>query len=320
MNKQLSHLLRNKREEFKIDVHENYYDIRHENETGVGSMRCMEVFPHIVLSFNRYDLEHVCTSISYDNDDMLMFECCLDGRLEWIRHNKALYLEPGDIHSHDQKSHAGLYSFPTKYYRSIALMIKKKNYSDLKEKYDVDIERIFQKFKDGLPYYLYYSERLFSIFQAMDTFQELSKIQYYRLKVLEFLLELERYDISQRVYKKYIGKRTIERAKKIQQFILSSVDNAMTMEDIKNHVNYSSTTIKNCFKEVYGSSIYAYLKKYKMKKAADYLLNSDDSIASVASIFGYENPSKFSAAFKSVMMCTPSQYRLESEQYNVSDK
>ena len=67
--------------------------------------------------------------------------------------------------------------------------------------------------------------------------------------------------------------------------------------------------MKKCFKGVYGQSIYAYIREYRMRVAAQKLIFSDDSILEIANSVGYENGSKFSAAFRSIVGLTPKEFR-----------
>lgn len=67
--------------------------------------------------------------------------------------------------------------------------------------------------------------------------------------------------------------------------------------------------MKNCFKGIYGISIYAYLKDYRINTAALLLRQTNESITQIANRIGYENPSKFSDAFKKNMGMLPSEYR-----------
>lgn len=60
---------------------------------------------------------------------------------------------------------------------------------------------------------------------------------------------------------------------------------------------------EECF--VYGSSIYAYIRNYRINKVAILLKERKYSIAFIAGDVGYESPSKFSVAFKK----TPLDYR-----------
>jgi transcriptional regulator GlxA family with amidase domain len=68
-------------------------------------------------------------------------------------------------------------------------------------------------------------------------------------------------------------------------------------------------SLKNYFKGVYGKSVSAYLRDKRMNKAAEYLEKSSRQIADIAFSTGYENASKFSAAFGMVKGESPWEYR-----------
>jgi AraC-like DNA-binding protein len=55
--------------------------------------------------------------------------------------------------------------------------------------------------------------------------------------------------------------------------------------------------------------IAAHIKEHRMKKAATLLKETGDSISVIAKSVGYENQSKFSAAFKELYGQTPNEYR-----------
>ena len=67
--------------------------------------------------------------------------------------------------------------------------------------------------------------------------------------------------------------------------------------------------MKDCFKAVYGKPIHAFQKEYKMQKAAQLLRDTEQSITDIAASIGYENPNKFSSAFKTMFGCSPREYR-----------
>ncbi|MFR1299594.1 MAG: helix-turn-helix domain-containing protein [Blautia massiliensis (ex Durand et al. 2017)] len=53
------------------------------------------------------------------------------------------------------------------------------------------------------------------------------------------------------------------------------------------------TTMKKCFKDVYGDSIYSYQKRYRMNLAANMLLqDKEKEVQEIAASVGYENPGK----------------------------
>lgn len=56
--------------------------------------------------------------------------------------------------------------------------------------------------------------------------------------------------------------------------------------------------MKNYFKGVYGTSIYSYMRSYRMQVAALMLQETNENITVIAGKVGYENSSKFASAFK----------------------
>ena len=69
--------------------------------------------------------------------------------------------------------------------------------------------------------------------------------------------------------------------------------------------------LKNCFKAVYGNPVFVYRKEYKMQAAARLLKMTDKSVTEIAALVGYENPNKFSSAFKKMFARSPREYRKE---------
>jgi AraC-like DNA-binding protein len=70
--------------------------------------------------------------------------------------------------------------------------------------------------------------------------------------------------------------------------------------------------MKLCFKGVFGSTIYAYLRNQRMSTAAKRLRESRDRIADIAASVGYENASKFAKAFRVCMGTSPNEYRKQT--------
>jgi AraC-like DNA-binding protein len=87
-------------------------------------------------------------------------------------------------------------------------------------------------------------------------------------------------------------------------------DEHYTTMDLSTRFHFSATSLKQWFRIIYGSSMYAYLKRCRMEIARALLLRTDYSVLQVALYVGYENPSKFSSAFRDETGMTPKQYRL----------
>ena len=73
--------------------------------------------------------------------------------------------------------------------------------------------------------------------------------------------------------------------------------------------NITLTTMKKCFKAVYGTPIHSYVKDYRIHAAADLLRQTGLSIAEISEKVGYSNQSKFTESFKQRMGGTPLAYR-----------
>lgn len=81
------------------------------------------------------------------------------------------------------------------------------------------------------------------------------------------------------------------------------------IEHIADKVGIAQTSLKNGFKLVFGSPVYKYYQAEKMQLAAEKLSKHPDmKIAQLAQEMGYENASKFSAAFKENIGVTPTEY------------
>ena len=97
--------------------------------------------------------------------------------------------------------------------------------------------------------------------------------------------------------------------REIHDYLLSHMDQRITIEGLCHLYPINPTTLKEVFKDVYGTSIAAHLKEHRMEKAARLIRETDASMAEVARQVGYESQSKFTAAFKDQYGCLPTMYR-----------
>ena len=97
--------------------------------------------------------------------------------------------------------------------------------------------------------------------------------------------------------------------REIHDYLLAHMDQRITIEGLCHLYPINPTTLKEVFKDVYGTSIAAHLKEHRMEKAARLLRETDASMAEVARRVGYESQSKFTAAFKDQYGCLPTMYR-----------
>ena len=84
-----------------------------------------------------------------------------------------------------------------------------------------------------------------------------------------------------------------------------------TLETLARVAGVSRTVFAQRFKALVGRTAMDYLTRWRMLVAADRLRAGGESVSSIAFSLGYESESAFSAAFKRVMACSPTQYRRE---------
>ena len=133
---------------------------------------------------------------------------------------------------------------------------------------------------------------------------------YLKIKVLELLLFLVDINISEyEEVKRYFYKEQVQQIKAIHRYMTTHLKEHITQEALSKKFNFPITSMKNCFKGVYGCSIYSYMKTYRVQAARVQLIETDLSITEIAADMGYENPSKFSEAFKKELGITPSEFR-----------
>lgn len=80
----------------------------------------------------------------------------------------------------------------------------------------------------------------------------------------------------------------------------------------------SPTVLKKCFKGVYGDSVYAYMKKYRLQMAERFLKENKLTIGEIALQIGYQNPNKFTSAFRTEYGMSPTEYRKKKTQESLN--
>ncbi len=101
----------------------------------------------------------------------------------------------------------------------------------------------------------------------------------------------------------------IETIKRIHDQLIVNMDSRLTVDELAKEHLMNSTTLKQLFKKVYGMSIAAHIKEHRMEHAAYLLKNTSMSIGDIAQHVGYDNQSKFSAAFKEHFGMLPKEFR-----------
>jgi len=101
--------------------------------------------------------------------------------------------------------------------------------------------------------------------------------------------------------------RKIEEA--IQYIQNNFSDSSLSVEALAEVAGYTPNYFSKLFKEMTGINSGEYIRKIRIGKAKELLLNQDYKVSEVAEICGYINSSHFYSAFKKDVGMTPSTYR-----------
>lgn len=284
------------------------------DETGEGKMTAYEVFDGVYVMYNEFHMQH-CISKFRPDEAMFCIDHCLEGRIEWaVQEGGYLYMQAGDIQLNANNFKYEQFSFPLSHYHglTIAFSVKKfpQIFSKVWEDFEIDLQQIMRKFcPSGKPYVMRADGHIDHIFSELYHVPEHVRMNYFKVKILELLIFLEITAPSDDGTQRYFEKKQVDKIKAIEQLLTTHLEQKITLESLSRQFDLPLSTMQQCFKGVFGTSIYAYMKNYRMNAAAVMLKKTDQRIIDIAGLVGYENAGKFSAAFTSVMGMTPSTYR-----------
>jgi AraC-like DNA-binding protein len=288
-----------------------------QDATGEGFMTCYNVFPGIDLLYNDFHMQS-CFSEFRPKVAMIGIDHCREGRIEWeFRDGSYMYLQEGDLQINAKEHHAMGFGFPLSHYHGITVAV----YLDealptLATVFDgvwVDLPALRDKFCAGpRPFIMRAADSIQHIFSELYTVPEAIRRNYLKIKVLELLLFLSALDLPvNSEARPYFPKKQVETVKAIMKYLTENMDRHFTLNQLSTRFDIPLTTMKICFKGIYGTSIYAYLRAYRIRTAAFMLRQTGENITTVAGKVGYHNPSKFAAAFKAIMGLPPAKYQQE---------
>ena len=103
--------------------------------------------------------------------------------------------------------------------------------------------------------------------------------------------------------------REQERMKRMLTYIHEHSSLELTVLKIAESALVSESECLRCFKNIIGMAPIRYVKQYRLQKAAELLVNSQEPIAAVAASCGFQEMSYFAKAFREAYAMTPSAWR-----------
>lgn len=96
---------------------------------------------------------------------------------------------------------------------------------------------------------------------------------------------------------------------KVITFMKHNLSSYPSIEELSKIANMSCSRFQMAFRQVYGTTVYEYLKVMRMNYALLLLQDTDDKIYHIALKVGYKNAGHFAKIFKSTFKMSPIEYR-----------
>ncbi|MGL6199105.1 MAG: helix-turn-helix transcriptional regulator [Lachnospiraceae bacterium] len=301
----------------QIDTKTEDCDVFHlENSTGTGDITKYRVFPGFELIYNDIHMEQFDQANAKRVNNVIEINHCREGRYECtFGHQTCCYMAPGDLSISSLTQNKSVSSFPIRHYHGISIFIALDDIAPevtlIMKMLSINFEHIKSLIGNEKQHCIIRAnESIEHIFYELYTNRDFRKEGYIKLKVFELLLFLSGLEVlKQSAETKYWNQKHVKKIKEIHNFITQDISRRYTIAELAQKFEISQTSLKACFKGVYGTSIYAYLRAYRLQTGRKLLEVSDLTITDISIQIGYENPNKFTSAFKEVYGASPMEYR-----------
>lgn len=289
-----------------------------DGQDGSGTVEVLTLFPGVILQFHSFHCKSFRLAANGNVSEGLKINFCSEGRMEVrMSDNLCLFMEPGNL-SLDVRTAQDSFQFPCGHYHGVELFLHYssigKIFPNMWSELGINLLNIQERFcGEGKSYVIFADERFRQLFQCMIDAPCECRMDYLKIKATELLFLLgsvEMPDKSDTASLMTMGQ--VEIAKQVMEIITKDLSQHTSVETLSAIFGISPTSVKNYFRGVYGKNISTYLRETRMSAAALALSESKRPVAEIAAAVGYENASKFSAAFKSFFGESPLEYRRQS--------
>ena len=129
---------------------------------------------------------------------------------------------------------------------------------------------------------------------------------YMEAKMTElFLLQLQKSNNHPHQKSLSFGKMDRDKLFHAKQLIEQHMDQFLTITQLAQLIGMNKRKLMLSFKELFGMTVYSYIKDLKMEEAKRLLLEEDKYVNEVADHIGYQNPQHFITAFKKKFGISP---------------
>ena len=295
------------------------------DDTGDAKAVVYHLFPGVEVAY---------TSVHMADFDFGLFEqskqrnyvsihFCREGRIEQEVNDEFFYLMPGDCSISIQNKAQKVFHLPLRHYHGISIGI---DFDETQNPLLPYLESCncapidaLQHICGGMSHIvLRSSETAKKFFRELYEADFEQRLDYLRVKMPELFFRMKYSKTDSSYYDRNLVPRTqVEFVKNVSDYITKNLNGKITVKQLTMEFGISDTYLQNAFRSVYGMPVISFIRTQKMQSAAQTLIHTTRTIDEIAEEFGYENESKFSAAFKKIMGDSPGVYRKEHSKVKI---
>lgn len=314
-----------------LQFHDIYSSAKTENPTnlivqqnaehGFGEMDCYDIASGIKITYNNLNMDS-CYRTMIPQQDFLQIDHCLEGCYECeLAGGSVSFLGEGDLSVSSLCKGQQLFTgsrIPLKKYRGITVLFEietaQKTLDTNFQQASIYLNQIRDTLcADGRSLLIKSKHEIDHIFSELYCVDERIRFPYFWIKVIELLLFLSLLDAGYVKKPRQFSEEVSRGTQKAYQYIIENPFTKITIPELAEMFHVAESSMKRCFSSLAGNSIGTFMKIKRIEAATELLISEPQlSICEVAKTAGYENQSKFSAAFKSIMGMTPFAYRCKS--------
>lgn len=279
-------------------------------QIGQGRMEIFHLLPGVQVVFQQFRAKSCFSAQAAVLPEQLEVNYCGTGRYECELPGRTfVYMGPQDVVVNPLSNRMRASSFPLEEYSGTALLL------DLREMQKenaffiaLGVNPAVLRQRCALPgqcRVFRADAALCGLFASMTKQMDRGLL---RLRVLEVLARLCQSGDPVGAPPSYYPRRLIEAVKAARAELLAAPER-LPLQTLAAHHGLARRALIDGFRGVYGQTPYAYLRQYRMHRAAAQLADPAASVSQIAADAGYQNASKFSKAFRAVFGTSPSAYR-----------
>lgn len=295
------------------------------DETGDAKAIVYHLFPGVEVTYISVHMSDFDFGIFEPGErkNYVSIHYCREGRIEQEVNQEFFYLMPGDCSIAIQHEMQKMFQLPLKHYHGISIGI---NLDEMNNPLNIYLEKCdcspldaLQHICDGMSHIvLRSSEAAKKFFGELYEVEQEQRLDYLRIKMPELFYRMKYAKTDSNYYDRNLVPRAqVEFVKEVSDYITRNLNDKITVKQLTREFGISNTYLQNAFRSVYGMPVISFIRAQKMQSAAQILIHTTRTVEEIAEEFGYENESKFSAAFKKIMGDSPGIYRKEHSKIKI---